>query len=103
MSGSAGGAVKWRSITANRYANVGVLQLNVDGAWGVTPAPIASADYLAGLDLTSETFTAVGYGTDAYITGSAFANWTFSARCAGPNLEYRVDSPAAQEFLETYL
>jgi hypothetical protein len=41
---------------------------------GVTPAPIADADYLAGLDLTSETFTVVGYGTDAYITGSAMAN-----------------------------
>src|SRR5688500_8916623 len=27
---------------------------------GVTPAPIADADYLAGLDLTSETFTVVG-------------------------------------------
>jgi V8-like Glu-specific endopeptidase len=38
---------------------------------GVTPAPIADADYLAGLDLTSETFTVVGYGTDEYITGSA--------------------------------
>ena len=125
---------------------------------GVPPAPIADADYLAGLDLTSETFTVVGYGTDAYLTGSAFADhpvvvfdvirsyrgvsvitehdlfpdrflkitagvcfgdsggplfhedtvvalnsWTFSARCAGPNLEYRVDSPAAQEFLATYL
>ena len=33
----------------------------------------------------------------------ALNTWTFSARCAGPNLEYRVDSPAAQEFLETYL
>jgi hypothetical protein len=33
----------------------------------------------------------------------ALNSWTFSARCAGPNLEYRVDSPAAQEFLETYL
>ena len=41
---------------------------------GVTPAPIADADHLAGLDLTSETFTVVGYGTDAYITGSAMAN-----------------------------
>jgi hypothetical protein len=125
---------------------------------GVTPAPIVDADYLAGLDLTSETFTVAGYGTDAYITGSAFANhpvscsmgsaaiatcsvitehdlfpdrflkitagvcfgdsggplfhedtvvalntWTFSARCAGPNLEYRVDSTAAQTFLATYL
>jgi hypothetical protein len=41
---------------------------------GVTPAPIADADYLAGLDLTSETFTVVGYGVDAFITGSTLAN-----------------------------
>ena len=37
----------------------------------MTPAPVADADYLAGLDLTRETFTVVGYGTDAFITGSA--------------------------------
>ena len=36
----------------------------------VTPAPVAGAGYLDGLDLTSETFTVVGYGTDEYITGS---------------------------------
>ena len=29
--------------------------------------------------------------------------WTFSWRCAGPNLEYRVDSAPAQAFLDTYL
>ena len=29
--------------------------------------------------------------------------WTFSYRCAGPNLEYRVDSAPAQAFLDTYL
>jgi hypothetical protein len=129
-----------------------------DAVAGVTPAPIADADYLAGLDLTSETFTVVGYGVDAFITGSTLANhpvvlvdgirsyrdvsvitehdafpdrflkitrsvcfgdsggplfhegtvvainsWTFSMRCSGPNLEYRVDSTAAQTFLETYL
>src|SRR6266545_5953313 len=33
---------------------------------GVTPAPIADAGYLDGLDLKSETFTVVGYGTDAF-------------------------------------
>lgn len=125
---------------------------------GVTPAPVAEPGYLDGLDLTSETFTVVGYGTDEFVTGSAFApnaitlfdgvrsyrdvtvitthdafpdrflkitagvcfgdsggplfhgdtlvalnTWTFSARCAGPNLEYRVDSAQAQEFLDTYL
>jgi hypothetical protein len=125
---------------------------------GVTPAPIAGAGYLDGLDLKNETFTVVGYGTDAFITGSFFSpkaitifdgirsyrdvaaipareafpdrflkitkgvcfgdsggplfhdgtvvainTWTFSARCDGPNLEYRVDSAPAQAFLDTYL
>jgi hypothetical protein len=41
---------------------------------GVTPAPIATPEYMAELDLTSETFTVVGYGTDAFITGSLMAN-----------------------------
>jgi hypothetical protein len=125
---------------------------------GITPAPIADADYVAGLDLTAETFTVVGYGVDRFITGSLLANhpvvlvdgvrsyrdvsvitkhdafpdrflkitqsvcfgdsggplfhegtvvaintWTFSTRCSGPNLEYRVDSQAAQSFLEANL
>ncbi len=125
---------------------------------GVTPAPIAGPGYLDGLDLTAETFTVVGYGTDAFITGSAGSpnaittfdgvrsyrdvtaitrhdafpdrfvkitkgvcfgdsggpmfhghtivalnTWTFSYRCDGPNLEYRVDSAPAQEFLDTNL
>jgi Trypsin len=124
----------------------------------VSPAPVADQGYLDGLDLTAETFTAVGYGTDAFITGSAAAphaitvfdgvrsyrdvtvitkqdlfpdrfvkitksvcfgdsggplfhegtvvalnTWTFSYRCDGPNLEYRVDSAVAQEFLDAYL
>jgi hypothetical protein len=125
---------------------------------GVTPATIAPAGYLDGLNLKSETFTVVGYGTDAFITGSAASpkaitvfdgvrsyrevsaipatdafpdrflkitqgvcfgdsggplfhdgtlvalnTWTFSYRCSGPNLEYRVDSAPAQAFLDTYL
>jgi hypothetical protein len=125
---------------------------------GITPAPIAGAGYLDTLNLKSATFTVVGYGTDAFITGSAaspkavtifdgirsyrqvsaipamdafpdrflkitkgvcfgdsggplFHNgtivalntWTFSYRCDGPNLEYRVDSAPAQAFLDTYL
>ncbi len=40
---------------------------------GVAPAAIAGPGYLDGLDLTAETFTVVGYGTDAFITGSAGA------------------------------
>lgn len=125
---------------------------------GITPAPVADAGYLDTLDLTSETFTVVGYGTDGFVTGSlmspnavtvfdgirsyqdvtvitehdafpdrfvkitasvcfgdsggplfhgdtvvALNTWTFSMRCSGPNLEYRVDSAPAQEFLDTYL
>lgn len=124
---------------------------------GVQPSPIADADYFDGVDLSSETFTVVGYGTDAYITGSVAAPnaivdydgdrsyrdvslitehdafpdrflkvtagvcfgdsggplfhegtvvglsaWTFSYRCSGPNLEYRLDSDSAQEFLAEY-
>lgn len=125
---------------------------------GITPAPIAGAGYLDGLDLKSAIFTVAGYGTDAFITGSAFSpkaitvfdgirsyrqvsalpaqdafpdrflkigqsvcfgdsggpvfhdgtvvalnTWTFSARCDGPNLEYRTDSAPAQEFLDANL
>jgi hypothetical protein len=129
-----------------------------DPVVGVTPALIAGAGYLDELDLSSETFVVVGYGTDAFITGSAASpkaitivdgvrsyrevsalpaqdafpdrflkitksvcfgdsggpvfhgdtvvalnTWTFSLRCAGPNLEYRVDSEPAQTFLGAHL
>jgi hypothetical protein len=125
---------------------------------GVDPSPVADADYFDGIDITAETFTVVGYGTDEYITGSAMSakavtvfdgirsyrdvsvitlhdafpdrflkitagvcfgdsggplfhedtvvalnSWTFSMRCAGPNLEYRLDSPTAQTFLDANL
>jgi hypothetical protein len=125
---------------------------------GVTPAPVADAGYLDAPDVMSDTFTVVGYGTDAYIRGSAASPaaiteydgvrsyrevslipaqdafpdrfvkitksvcfgdsggpllhkgtvvglnaWTFSYRCDGPNLEYRLDAPSAQTFLDTYL
>ena len=125
---------------------------------GVTPSPIAGPGYLDALDVTSENFTVVGYGTDDFVTGSAFSpnaitifdgvrsyrevtaitthdafpdrflkitagvcfgdsggplfhdgtivalnTWTFSARCAGPNLEYRTDSAIAQAFLDANL
>ena len=125
---------------------------------GVTPSPIAGPGYLDALDVTSETFTVVGYGTDDFVTGSALSpkaitlfdgvrsfrevtainthdafpdrflkitagvcfgdsggplfhgdtivalnTWTFSARCAGPNLEYRTDSAIAQAFLDANL
>jgi hypothetical protein len=40
---------------------------------GVDPSPVADAGYLDTLDLTSETFTVVGYGVDEFITGSLFS------------------------------
>lgn len=40
---------------------------------GVTPSPIAGPGYLDELDVTSETFTVVGYGTDDFIKGSALS------------------------------
>jgi Trypsin len=137
--------------------DIGLIFLRQDVS-GVTPAQLAPAGYLDTLDLTHETFTVVGYGTDAFITGSAGSpkaitifdgvrsfrdvtvitthdafpdrhlkitqsvcfgdsggplfhgdilvalnTWTFSYRCDGPNLEYRVDAAAAQEFLSAYL
>ena len=33
----------------------------------------------------------------------ALNTWTFSYRCDGPNLEYRVDSAPAQAFLDANL
>lgn len=33
----------------------------------------------------------------------ALGSWTFSYRCSGPNLEYRLDSAAAQNFLDANL
>jgi Trypsin len=129
-----------------------------DTVTDVTPAPIASAGYLDRLDLKTAAFTIVGYGTDAFITGSAFSakpitvddgirsfrdvtaipaqdafpdrflkitsgvcfgdsggpvfhdgvivamnTWSNGARCSGPDLEYRVDSAAAQAFLAANL
>lgn len=44
-----------------------------DAVSGVTPSPIAGPGYLDALDVTSETFTVVGYGTDDFVIGSAFS------------------------------
>jgi hypothetical protein len=41
---------------------------------GVTPSPVAGAGYLDQLALTRETFTVVGYGTDAFVTGSVISH-----------------------------
>lgn len=142
---------------ASPAEDIALVFLSEDVA-GVTPAPVAGPGDLDTLDFKSETFTVAGYGTDAYITGSAFApnaivlfdgirsyrevtaipakdafpdrflkitkgvcfgdsggplfhegtvvainTWTFSARCDGPNLEYRLDAPKAQAFLDQYL
>jgi V8-like Glu-specific endopeptidase len=40
---------------------------------GIQPAPIVGAGELDQLDLTSETFTVVGYGIQGFVTGSAMS------------------------------
>jgi Trypsin len=135
--------------------DIALVFLSADVA-GVTPSPIAGPGYLDELDLASEPFTVVGYGTDEYVTGSAASPkaitvydgvrsyrdvsvspardafpdrfvkigksvcfgdsggplfhegtvvglnaWTFSYRCDGPNLEYRLDAESAQAFLDS--
>ena len=156
QAGPGGGNAK-RSFLKDGLEDIALVFLTED-VDNVTPAPVADAGYLDGLDLTSETFTVVGYGTDEYITGSAGSpkaitvydgarsykdvsvitehdlfpdrfvkitksvcfgdsggplfhegtlvalnTWTFSYRCDGPNLEYRVDSAPAQSFLDANL
>jgi hypothetical protein len=152
-----GGGNSKHSFLKNGLEDIALVFLTETVA-GVTPAPVADAGYLDGLDLTSETFTVVGYGTDKFVTGSgaspraitvydgarsykdvsviagrdlfpdrfikitkgvcfgdsggpvfhegtivALNTWTFSYRCDGPNLEYRVDSAPAQSFLDANL
>jgi len=156
QAGPGGGNSKM-SFLKDGLEDMALVFLTKDVA-NVTPAPVADAGYLDGLDLTSETFTVAGYGTDKFITGSAASpkaitvydgvrsykdvsvitehdlfpdrfvkitksvcfgdsggalfhegtlvalnSWTFSLRCAGPNLEYRVDSAPAQSFLDANL
>ena len=152
-----GGGNSKKSFLKDGLEDIALVYLTEEVA-GVTPAPVADAGYLDGLDLTSETFTVVGYGTDEFVTGSvvspkaitvydgarsyrdvsvitthdlfpdrfvkitksvcfgdsggpmfhegtlvALNSWTFSLRCAGPNLQYRVDSEPAQSFLDANL
>jgi trypsin len=54
------------------HQDIALLFLKDDVA-AVTPAPIAPAGYLDGLDLKSAQFTVVGYGIDAFFTGSIFS------------------------------
>ena len=155
--GPPGGGNSKMSFLKDGLEDMALVFLTKDVA-NVTPAPVADAGYLDGLDLTSETFTVAGYGTDKFITGSAASpkaitvydgvrsykdvsvitehdlfpdrfvkitksvcfgdsggalfhegtlvalnSWTFSLRCAGPNLEYRIDSAPAQSFLDANL
>jgi hypothetical protein len=65
-----GGGNSKESFLREGREDIALVYLTEDVA-GITPAPIAGAGYLDGLDLTHENFTVVGYGTDEYVTGSA--------------------------------
>ena len=152
-SAGPGGGNSKHSFLKEGLEDIALVYLAEDVA-GIDPAPVADADYWDGRDPAEATFTVVGYGTDAFITGSgaspraitvydgarsyrdvtlitthdlfpdrffkitagvcfgdsggpmfhdgtvvALNTWTFSYRCDGPNLEYRVDSDQAQSFL----
>ena len=152
-----GGGNSKRSFLKEGLEDIALVYLT-ENVVGIDPAPVADADYWDGLDPSQVTLTVVGYGTDAYITGSAASpraitvydgarsyrdvslitthdlfpdrffkitagvcfgdsggplfhegtvvalnTWTFSYRCDGPNLEYRLDSEQAQSFLDANL
>jgi hypothetical protein len=70
-----------RGINAKNYLGPGaediaILRL-VESVAGIAPAPIAGLGYLDGLDLRTETFTAVGYGIIGFTQGSLVSPGAF--------------------------
>lgn len=65
-----GGGNSKHSFLKEGMEDIALVFLTQDVA-GVTPATVADAGYLDALDLTAESFTVVGYGTDEFVTGSA--------------------------------
>jgi len=55
---------------AEPWDDIALLRLAGDVA-GISPAPMAGPGYLDGLDLRTETFTAVGFGINGFDIGSA--------------------------------
>ena len=138
--------------------DIALVWLKTDVA-GIQPAAIPDeVGMLDELNLTSETFTVVGYGLQGFVTGSAMSaapivldsgnrnyknvsvitrheafadrfvkitastcfgdsggplfhgdmvvainTWTSSMRCTAPSFSYRLDSAAAQQFLDEHL
>src|SRR5215212_2808811 len=58
-----GGGNSKESFLQEGREDIALVYLTED-VTGITPAPIAGPDYWDGIDLTQETFTVVGYGTD---------------------------------------
>jgi hypothetical protein len=67
-----GGGNSKHSFLKPGLEDVALVYLTTNVA-GITPAPVADAGYWDGKDLKKASFTVVGYGTDAFITGSAHA------------------------------
>ena len=68
FSDQAGGNGK--TTLAEPWDDIALLRLAGDVA-GISPAPMAGPDYLDGLNLRNETFTAVGFGINGFAIGSA--------------------------------
>lgn len=67
-----GNGVNGITALASPFEDIALVWLaeDVAGALGITPAPVATLGYLDGLDLSTESFTAVGFGIDGLVTGS---------------------------------
>jgi len=59
-----------KMLLAEPWDDVALLRL-ADDIVGIMPSPLGGTGYLAGLDLRTERFTAVGYGIEGFATGSA--------------------------------
>lgn len=61
-----------KMLLAEPWDDIALLRLTSVVA-GITPAPIGGAGYLDSLDLRATTFTAVGFGINGFVTGSAMS------------------------------
>ncbi|HEX5578190.1 MAG TPA: trypsin-like serine protease [Candidatus Limnocylindria bacterium] len=59
-----------KTLLSEPWDDIALLRLAGDVA-GIGPAPLAGANYLDGLELRNETFTAVGFGINGFDIGSA--------------------------------
>lgn len=80
-----------KTVLDSPWEDIALLRL-ASPVGGITPAPVAGGGYLDGLDLRAESFTAVGFGANGFVRGSAVSP-------AGSTLRYFHRSYADVEVL----